>query len=126
MDLAPRAVYASLLDEGRYLCHWRTMYRVLAENEAVRERRPQRRHPIYPRPELLATSPKQLWSWDITKLLGPAKWVYYYLYVVLDVFSRYVVGWMLAEQESGQLAEQLLAESCAKQQVPTRRTDPAC
>jgi len=117
MDLAPRAVYASLLDEGRYLCHWRTMYRVLAENEEVRERRPQRRHPVYPRPELVATSPKQLWSWDITKLLGPAKWVYYYLYVVLDVFSRYVVGWMLAEQESGQLAEQLLAESCAKQHV---------
>lgn len=117
MDLAPRAVYASLLDEGRYLCHWRTMYRVLAENDEVRERRPQRRHAVYPRPELAATGPNQLWSWDITKLLGPAKWVYYYLYVVLDVFSRYVVGWMLAEQESGQLAEQLLAESCAKQHI---------
>jgi len=117
MDLSPRAVYASLLDEGRYLCHWRSMYRVLAENDEVRERRPQRRHPGYTRPELVANGPNQLWSWDITKLLGPAKWVYYYLYVVLDVFSRFVVGWMLAEQESGQLAEQLIAESCAKQHI---------
>ena len=117
VDQAPRSVYASLLDEGRYLCHWRTMYRVLAEHDEVRERRPQRRRAVSPRPELVATGPNQLWSWDITKLLGPAKWVYYYLYVVLDVFSRYVVGWMLAEQESGQLAEQLIAQSCAKQHV---------
>jgi len=123
VDQAPRSVYASLLDEGRYLCHWRSMYRVLAEHDEVRERRPQRRRAAYARPELVATGPNQLWSWDITKLLGPTKWVYYYLYVVLDVFSRYVVGWMLAEQESGQLAEQLIAESCAKQHIhPTELT----
>ena len=117
MDRSPRDVYASLLDEGRYLCHWRTMYRVMAEHDEVQERRSQRRHPAYPRPELAATAPNQLWSWDITKLLGPAKWVYYYLYVVLDVFSRYVVGWILAEQESGDLAERLIAKSCADQNI---------
>jgi len=92
VDLAPAEVYATLLDEGRYLCSERTMYRVLAESGQVRERRDQLRHPKYAAPELLATAPNQLWSWDITKLLGPAKWTYFYLYVVLDVFSRYVVG----------------------------------
>jgi len=121
MDLAPREVYADLLDEGRYLCHWRTMYRVLAEHGEVRERRSQRRHPVYPRPELVATGPNQLWSWDISKLLGPVKWAYYYLYVVLDVFSRYVVGWMLAEHESGELAEQLIAASCSSQNIPREK-----
>ena len=91
-DLAPAEIYATLLDEGRYLCSERTMYRVLAENSEVRERRNQLRHPSYAAPELLATAPNQLWSWDITKLLGPAKWTYYYLYSIIDVFSRYAVG----------------------------------
>ena len=93
-DCAPRQVYAALLDEGRYHCSVRTMYRLLDAQGESRERRDQLVHPPYQKPELLATGPNQLWSWDITKLRGPAKWVYYYLYVVLDVFSRYVVGWM--------------------------------
>jgi len=92
-DCAPREVYATLIDEGQYLCSWRSMYRILDENQEVRERRNQLHHPNYVKPELLATGPNQLWSWDITKLLGPAKWTYYYLYTILDVFSRYVVGW---------------------------------
>ena len=117
-DLAPAEVYASLLDEGRYLCSERTMYRVLAENSEVRERRNQLRHPRYAPPELLATGPNQLWSWDITKLLGPAKWTYYYLYVILDVFSRYVVGWMVAHRETAALAEKLIEETCQRQLIP--------
>lgn len=116
-DLAPAEVYAALLDEGRYLCSERTMYRVLAENAEVRERRAQLRHPTYKAPELLATAPNQLWSWDITKLLGPAKWTYYYLYVILDVYSRYVVGWMLAHRESAALAEKLIRETCERQGI---------
>jgi len=116
-DCAPREVYAALIDEGRYLCSWRSMYRILAENEEVRERRNQLRHPNYSKPELLATGPNQLWSWDITKLLGPTKWTYYYLYVILDVFSRYVVGWMIAERESATLAEELIAETCVRQGI---------
>jgi putative transposase len=116
-DLAPAEVYASLLDEGRYLCSERTMYRVLAENAAVRERRDQLRHPAYKAPELLATAPNQLWSWDITKLLGPAKWTYFYLYVILDVYSRYAVGWMLAHRESAALAKKLIGETCERQGV---------
>jgi putative transposase len=92
---APREVYATLLDEAIYLCSWRTMYRNLHVHQEVRERRNQLRHPLYTKPELLATGPRQLWSWDITKLKGPATWTYYYLYVILDVFSRYVVGSML-------------------------------
>lgn len=116
-DKAPREVYATLLDEGRYLCYWRTMYRILAEHDEIRERRNQLRHPTYTKPELLATGPNQLWSWDITKLHGPGKWTYYYLYVILDVYSRYVVGWMVAERESAELAEQLIAETCAKQGI---------
>ena len=116
-DSAPREVYATLLDEERYLCSWRTMYRVLAENAETRERRDLLRHPAYSKPELLATAPNQLWSWDITKLLGSAKWTYYYLYVILDVFSRYVVGWMIAECESAALAEELIAQTCARQNV---------
>lgn len=117
-DQAPREVYATLLDEGRYLCSWRTMYRILAENDEVRERRNQLRHPDYAKPELLATAPNQLWSWDITKLLGPTKWTYYYLYVILDVFSRYVVGWMIAERESAALAEDLIRETSRRQGIP--------
>jgi putative transposase len=93
------------------------MYRILAEHEQVRERRNQLRHPTYSKPELLATGPNQLWSWDITKLKGPRKWTYYYLYVILDVFSRYVSGWLVAECESAVLAEQLIAETCAKQGI---------
>src|SRR5437867_2478244 len=117
VDLAPAQVYATLLDEERYLCSERTFYRVLAENAEVRERREQLRHPHYAAPELLATRPNELWSWDITKLLGPTKWTYYYLYVMLDVFSRYVVGWMLAYRESAALAEKLIAESCERQGI---------
>jgi transposase InsO family protein len=100
VDLAPAQVYATLLDEGTYHCSERTMYRVLAAQAEVRERRAQRRHPHYAAPELLATAPNQRWSWDITKLKGPVTWSSYHLYVVLDVFSRYVVGWMIAPRES--------------------------
>jgi putative transposase len=116
-DAPPRQVYATLLDEGTYLCHWRTMYRILKEHHEVRERRNQLKHPRHAKPELVATGPNQLWSWDITKLKGPAKWHSYYLYVILDVFSRYAVGWLLAEQESAQLAQTLIAETCAKQNI---------
>ena len=111
-DLAPAQVYATLLDEKRYLCSERTMYRILAANDDVRERRAQRRHPRYSAPELLATRPNQLWSWDITKLKGPTTWSYFYLYVVMDVFSRCVVGWMIADGESAVLAKTLIAETC--------------
>jgi putative transposase len=116
-DSAPREVYATLLDQGTYLCSWRTMYRILNERQLVRERRNQLRHPTYTKPELLATAPNQLWSWDITKLRGPAKWTYYYLYVILDVYSRYVTGWLIAQCESARLAKQLIAETCAKQGI---------
>ena len=116
-DQAPREVYAALLDEGQYLCSWRTMYRILDEHQEVRERRDQLRHPQYTKPELLATGPNQLWSWDITKLLGPTKWTYYYLYNILDVFSRYSVGWMIAECESASLAEELIAATCVRQNI---------
>ena len=117
VDLAPAQVYATLLDDDRYLCSERTFYRVLEANAEVRERRDQLRHPHYAAPQLLATGPNQLWSWDITKLLGPAKWTYYYLYVLLDVFSRYVVGWTLARREWAAIAEPLIAESCARQGI---------
>jgi len=117
MDLPPRQVYAALLDEGRYLCHWRTMYRILSAHDEVRERRRLRRHPVYKKPELLATAPNQVWSWDITYLRGEAKWVHYPLYTVLDIFSRYVVGWMIAEVESSELAKQLIAETALKQGI---------
>jgi putative transposase len=117
VDLAPAEVYATLLDEGEYLCSERTMYRVLAAHHEVRERRDQLRHPHYVAPELLAQRPNELWSWDITKLLGPAKWTYFYLYVMLDVFSRYVVGWMVAHRESATLAERFIHETCIRQEV---------
>ena len=116
-DAAPAEVYAQLLDEGRYLCSERTLYRVLAENHQVRERRNQLRHPNHPMPQLHATKPNELWSWDITKLHGPAKWTYFHLYVVLDVFSRYVVGWMVAHRESAALAQKLLAQTCERQGI---------
>ena len=118
VDLPPAQVWAQLLDAGRVPpCSIRTMYRVLAANAEVRERRNQLRHPAYRKPELLATGPNQVWSWDITKLLGPVKWTYYYLYVLLDIFSRYVVGWLLARQEAASLAKVLIAESCERQQI---------
>jgi putative transposase len=117
VDRAPATVHATLLDQGRYLCSPRTMYRLLAAEDEVRERRNQLIHPRYQRPELLATAPNQLWSWDITKLKSLVKWTYFYLYVVLDIFSRYVVGWMVATRESAELAKQLLLESCLKQGI---------
>ena len=117
-DDAPREVYATLLDEGTYLCSVPTMYRILRENQEIRERRDQLRHPTYAKPELLATAPNQVWTWDITKLLGPVKWVYFYLYVLLDLFSRFVVGWLIAERESTELAQALMAESCTRQAIP--------
>lgn len=116
-DQSPRQVYATLLDEDEYLCHWRTMYRVLEEHDEVKERRNQLRHPSYARPELLATGPNQLWSWDITRMRGPVTWSYYYLYVMLDIFSRYVVAWLLAEEESATLAQELVAAAYAKQNI---------
>ena len=117
VDLAPAEVFATLLDEERYLCSTRTMYRILDANQEVRERRNQLRHPRYAAPELLATRPNEIWSWDITKLRGPVKWTYYYLYVILDIFSRFVVGWMVADRESGMLAERLIAETCRRQRI---------
>ena len=116
-DQSPRQIYAALLDEGEYFCHWRTMYRVLDEYEEVRERRNQLSHPTYVKPELLATGPNQLWSWDITKLRGPVTWTYHYLYVILDVYSRYVVGWLVADQESAELAKELIAAVYARQEI---------
>jgi putative transposase len=116
-DAAPAEVYATLLDEGTYLCSERTMYRILASEGETKERRAQLVHPSYHKPELLAEAPNQLWSWDITKLLGPAKWTYFYLYVILDVFSRYVVGWMVTHRESAELAQRFIAETAAKQQI---------
>lgn len=117
VDLAPAEIYATLLDEGTYLCSERTMYRILAAEGEVRERRRQRQHPVYQAPELLATKPNELWSWDITKLKGPAKWNYFNLYVVLDVFSRFVVGWMVAHRESATLAERLITTCCERQGI---------
>ena len=114
-DRSPAAVQAILLDEGQYLCSARTMYRLLEQAGESRERRDQLVHPAYQKPELLATAANQLWSWDITKLLGPAKWTYFYLYVILDVFSRYVVGWMVAPRESAELAKHLIDETIRKQ-----------
>lgn len=116
-DSSPAAINATLLDEGQYLCSTRTMYRILGEDGAIRERRDHLTHPQYQKPELLATAPNQLWSWDITKLRGPAKWTYFYLYVILDVFSRYVVGWMVAARESAELAGKLIEGSCEKQKI---------
>ena len=117
VDHAPAEVHATLLDEGQYLCSERTMYRILAESGEVRERRDQLRHPNYKKPELLATAPNQVWSWDITKLLGPVKWTYFYLYVILDIFSRYSPGWLLAQEESSTLAKRFIEETCQKQGI---------
>jgi len=116
-DASPAQVWATLLDEGVYLCSQRTMYRLLAEAGESGERRAQATHPAHAKPELIAAGPNRVWSWDITKLLGPKKWTYYYLYVILDVYSRYAVGWMLADCESAALAEALIADTCAKQGI---------
>jgi putative transposase len=117
MDKAPRQVWATLLDEGTYLCSVRTMYRILDSENEVKERRKQLRHPKYKKPELLAEAPNQVWSWDITKLKGPVKWTYYHLYVIMDIFSRYVAGWMLAHRESAELARRLIKDSILKQGI---------
>lgn len=117
VDKAPPQIFATLLDEGAYHCSIRTMYRILEENQEIRERRDHLRHPKYNKPELLATGANQVWSWDITKLSGPQKWSYFYLYVILDIFSRYVVGWMVAHRESAVLAAKLIRESCEKQGI---------
>ncbi len=117
MDAAPAAICATLLDEGRYICSTRTFYRLLAERGEVRERRNQLRHPVYMKPELLATAPNQVWTWDITKLHGPAKWTYFYLYVLLDLFSRHVVGWRVATFESARLAARLIDEASKRHGV---------
>jgi putative transposase len=117
VDRSPAEVFATLLEEEQYLCSERTMYRILAENQPVRERRNQLQHPQYTKPELVATGPNEVWSWDITKLLGPKKWTYFYLYVLLDIFSRYAVGWMVADRENSALAGHLIEETCNKQGV---------
>ena len=117
-DQAPAEIYATLLDEGVYHCSIRTMYRILDQNGEVRERRQQLRHPAYQKPELLAEKPNEVWSWDITKLMGPTKWSYFYLYVILDIFSRRVVGWCVADAESAALFMPLFDDAIAKHQVP--------
>jgi putative transposase len=118
VDCSPAQVWATLLDEGTYLASERTMYRLLAARHGgVRERRDQLTHPAYAKPELLAERPNELWSWDISKLLGPAKWTYFYLYVILDVFSRYVVGWTVQYRETGPIAEALIAQSVEHHQI---------
>ncbi len=115
-DSAPREVYATLLDEGVYYCHWRTMYRILEKQNEVHERRRQCRRPACSKPELRATGPNQVWSWDITQLRGLNR-TYYYLYTIIDLFSRYGVGWMIANRESSELAERLIVRTCAKQEI---------
>ncbi len=117
VDLAPAEIYATLLDQGIYHCSIRTMYRILHEHAEVRERRQQRRHIVYQKPELLAQGPNQVWSWDITKLMGPRKWTYFYLYVIIDIFSRRVVGWHVADTESAALFKPLFQDSVAKHGV---------
>jgi putative transposase len=116
-DATPAEVYATFLEEGTYLCSQRTMYRLLAAAQEVRERRDQARHPVYTRPELLATRPNEVWSWDITKLRSPAKWTYFYLYVILDVFSRYVVGWLIGLRETAELAQDFIGATAANQGI---------
>lgn len=118
VDRAPAQIMATLLDQDkRYVCSARTMYRVLSSEQELRERRNQLRHPAYVKPELLATGPNEVWTWDVTKLKGPAKWSYFYLYVILDLYSRMVVGWMLARRESNGLAQQLIRETLSKHGV---------
>jgi len=118
VDQAPAEVWAELLDQGLYYCSIRTMYRILQENGEVNERRQQLRHPNYKKPELIAEGPNQVWSWDITKLMGPAKWTYFYLYVIIDIFSRRVVAWRVADAESVALFKPLFLEAIEKHDVP--------
>jgi putative transposase len=120
-DTAPASVYATLLDEGVYLASVSTMYRLLRARGETGDRRRHATHPARVKPELLATKPNQCWSWDITKLAGPARWTWYYLYVILDIYSRYVVGWMVAAREAATLAERLLADTITAQQVQAGR-----
>ncbi len=117
VDTSPAEAWATLLDEETYMCSVRTMYRILEDHQEVRERRNQLRHPNYSKPQLLATAPNQVWSWDITKLLGPAKWTYFYLYVIMDIFSRYTVGWMVAQRESAMLAQRLIDATYEKEAI---------
>jgi putative transposase len=117
VDQAPASVYAQLLDEGHYLCSVPTMYRLLRAEAEVHERRRQASHPAAVKPELVALGPNQVWSWDITKLLGPVKWTYYHLYVIIDIYSRYVPGWLLAHRESAELAERLLGQSVRNHRI---------
>ena len=120
IDRAPAEVVATLLDEGQYLCSERTMYRLLSAEQSVRERRNQRAHPPYTKPQLTARAPNQVWSWDITRLPGAKKGNYFYLYVALDLFSRYAVGWMVAERESAALAGQFIEQSYRKYDIQPR------
>ena len=117
-DQAPAQIWATLLDEGRYLASVSTMYRILRSQHQVRERRRQARHPAHLKPELVADGPNQVWSWDITKLAGPHKWDWFHLYVILDIYSRYAVGWLVAPRESNRLAEQLIAACATAEQIP--------
>ena len=117
VDQSPAEVQATLLEEQTYLCSTRTMYRILDAAQEIRERRAQARHPAYAKPELVATAPNQIWSWDITKLKGPIPYLYYSLYVILDLFSRYVVGWMVATHENARLAQRLIEATCRKQYI---------
>jgi len=121
MNQTPYEIYASKLDEGEYLCSVRTMYRILQENDQVKERRNIRRSVAYKKPELLAIKPNQVWSWDITKLKGPETWTYFYLYVMIDIFSRFVVGWMVAYRELSSLAKEFLKETCERQNIKKRQ-----
>ena len=117
IDLPPTQIYAKLLDDGKYLCSTRTMYRILKDNHQIRERRKIIDRSSFKKPELIATKPNQVWSWDITKLKGPVAWTYFYLYVIIDIFSRYVVGWLVADREAASLAKQLIDETCFRQSI---------
>ena len=121
VDKAPQEVFASLLDQGIYLCSIRTMYRILEQHDMVKERRNLASRSHYQKPELLAQQANRVWSWDITKLLGPEKWTYFYLYVIIDIYSRYVVGWMVAHRESTALAKRLMAQTCQRQNIPKKQ-----
>ena len=120
VDRSPAETVATLLDEGVYLCSERTMYRILAGNKSVRERRAQRSHPKHPKPEVMARAPNEAWSWDITRLLGPEKWRHFHLYVILDIFSRFVTGWMVADRETAALGGRLIEQTCLKHDVQPR------
>ncbi|MEO6545954.1 MAG: IS3 family transposase [Nitrospiraceae bacterium] len=117
-DCAPAAIVATLLDENVYHCSTRTMYRILDKHSETRERRAHRIHPVYAKPELVANGPNEVWSWDITKLRGPVKYSYFYLYVILDIYSRYVVGWTVQQRESDDLAHDFIEETILKYDIP--------